>query len=253
MKMILPLIFLCLTACGGSDDDSALATDQQLASIQQTIPPNESTAMQAIRAQMDSLQASVRKLQLIGHPSAVSASNDAVHTLEMLGEPIVGSPSAVTAVGQFGPCADMGVQEASLSNAGIQEPLAATFKAFKNCTKYHAEYATVDGSLKPTERLYSANSNCTPPFYTFEDFGNNYDTETLKDGVVFANPQDGTPLMVTANQTPQPTLFQSVWVRVNPGCQPDVETQAMYQVVPNQTSVSGVPNSAVGPYTTGSP
>lgn len=237
MRTIIFVFIGLLVGCNSSSNDSGLQA--------QVI---------ALNQQVQTLQAKLDKLQLIGRPTnTIAASTYGVRTLAMLSEPIVGAPSAATIVGQFGPCLDMGVQDGSTTNTGVQDALAATSKAFKTCTGYHTEYLTTDGSLKPADRIYWDGPNCTGNLIIWESGGASYDTESLKDGVVFASPLDGkTPLMVT-KQTPQSIQIQSVFVSANPICQPDVETQLMYFVTPNNTQITGVPNAPVGQYTTGAP
>lgn len=248
MRTMIALMFLALIAGCGSDDDTAFATTAQ-------IPPNEATAVEAMRAQIDALQGQMAKfneIQIIGHPKTPASSSDSVRTLAMLREPVVGAPSAATVAGQFGPCSNMGTQEGFDSVIG--DALSAVSKAFKTCAGYHIEYMTVDGSIKPANRIFWDGPNCTGNLLEWEAGGAGYDHSTLQDGVVFINPFDGTSVLsVPSHQTPQPILIQSVWVLSNPGCQADVETQLMYRVVPNDTQVTGGPNSPVGQYTTGSP
>lgn len=248
MRTMIALMFLALLAGCGSDDDTAFATTAQL-------PPNEATAVAAMRAQIQTLQGQVSKfneIQLIGRPTASAASASAVREMAMLREPVVGAPSAATVAGQFGPCPNMGVQEGFDSVIG--DALSAVSKAFKTCTGYHVEYMTADGSLKTANRIFWDGPNCTGNLLEWEAGGAGYDHETLKDGVVFVDPFDGVSVRaVTAGQTPQPILIQSVWVLSNPGCQADVETQLMYKVSSNDVQITGVPNSPVGQYTTGAP
>lgn len=237
MRSFIVIVFLALAGCNG-DDDSSLVTKAQL-------PPNESTQIAALRAE-------IAQLQLIGHPiGAPIKKSDSIETFRMLGEPTL-APNAVTVTGQFGTCPNMGVQEGF--NTSVGDALSAGSKAFKTCTGYHTEYLTTNGAMKPAQRIFWDGPNCTGNLLEWEAGGSGYDTETLKDGVVFTSPQDGvTEFMVLAHQTPQSILIQSVWVTSNPGCQSDVETQLMYSVTPNQPQVTGTASNPVGIFTTGSP
>lgn len=234
MRTIISLMFLVMLAgCGGSsgsDDDSGFATTAQL-------PPNEATAVEAIRA-------SIKKLQVVGMPSGHAT----VQSLAMLGEPVV-APSAATATGEFGTCPNMGILLGYTDGTGNpSDPLIAIFQAWRQCTGYQYETNVVNGMLKEAPRLYWDGPNCSGNPIEWEAAGASYNTQVLKNGVVFLSPRDETTLMVTAGQSPQPIGIQSVMLSADHVCQPDNETQLMYSAVPNVTQTSGVPNSTVGQY-----
>jgi hypothetical protein len=209
------------------------------------LPPNEATAVAALKAEVVVLKDSLDKLQLIGNAHGVATS-----------ERVLAIGQAAATAGNFGPCTDMGVL-VGFTNTGNNlggGALAASYQAFKTCTGYVYEAAVQDGSIKPATRIFWDGPNCTGNLLEWEAGGSGYNTQTLQNGVVFINPADGvTQLMVRASQTPQPILIQSAWVFDNPGCQSDVETQNMYQVSPNDVMVTGVPDKTVGNFTLAAP
>lgn len=237
MRILIIGTILFLSACNGSTtvtNDSDLQNqinilNQEVASLKASIPPNQITNVSA-------LQGKVSEIRLIGLP------NKPQTIFEELG--------GTSLTPQFGPCANMGIQEGATTTG---DALSIISKAFHTCTGYHVEYNTADGSVKTAPRLWWDGPNCTGNMWEFEAFGANYDTQTLTDGVVFSNPQDGTPLMVTSGQTPQEVNFQSIMVVGTAGCQSDIEKQLMYSVAPNSTTVTGAANSPIGRYTTISP
>jgi|SRR5579872_923655 len=248
MRIYIALILtLFLSACGGgSDNDSAFATTAQL-------PPNEATTIAAMKAQIATLQGQVSRfneLTLIGKPTATaSAQGISPDTFRTMGE-MTQQAAAVS----FGPCANMGVL-IGFENGTGQPANANTAVAqdFRQCNGYQYGANIVDGTLTTSERLFYSGPGCTGTLLLWESGNAAYNTTALKNGVVFASPVDGTILMVQAGQTATPTQYQSVWVRENPGCQTDVETQPVYLVTPNDVNVSGVPSGGVGPYQLGAP
>lgn len=240
--------FLALLAgCNGGSNTNTptpTLTQQQvteqinaaIAKIQE--PPSEAT-------QVAALQASIKKLQLIGNAHGVATAE---RTLA-IGE------AAATSV-DFGPCTDMGVL-VGFTNAGNnvgEGVLSASYQAFKTCTGYMYETSVGTGDIKTSNRIFWDGPNCTGNMLEWEAGGSGYNTQTLQDGVVFINPADGTTqLMVKSGQIPKPILFQSVWVLDNPGCQSDIETQLMYQVSPNDVNVTGVPNKTIGNFSLSPP
>lgn len=262
MRTIIFVIALMLAGCGGSsdndpvqvqtpDNDSNYVTNQQLSQAINQIPqvPNESTEVAAVRAQLAADEQKISQLQLIGKPVQSGSSRTASIRVESTGR----YSQQVSSV-SFGPCSTLGVMSGFLNSAGQPADfLTATSVAFKQCTQYSYE-AFADGSLAQAPRIYWDGPGCTGNMLEWEAAGAGYNTSTLQNGVVFISPVDGvTTLMVKAGQTPQPTLIQSIWVLSSPGCQSDIETQNMYLVSTNDTSVSGVPNTSVGAFQITSP
>lgn len=225
------LLFLFLTACNGSG--TTYVTDP------------------ALVAKVDAL---TKALAAATHADAKKFAG-----LKIIGKTPGGfsldAGRVVNAV-SFGPCANMGVLVGFTNPnfSGTADPLTSTYQAFKQCTGYYYEAQVGNGSLSVANRLFWDGQNCTGNEYEWEAGGAGYNTQILQSGVVFLSPVDGTTeLAVTAGQTPQPTLIQSVWVASSPGCQADVETQLLYKVVPNDTSVTGVPESVGASYQLSSP
>jgi len=248
MRAYIALFFVVfLAACNGnSDNDSAYATTAQL-------PPNEATAIAAMKAQITTLQGQVSRfseLTLIGKPTAsVSAEGISPEKFRTMGE-MTQQAVAVS----FGTCSNMGVLIGFENSFGQPSSgLSATSQDFRQCTGYQYGANIADGSITTAERIFWSGAGCTGTLLIWEAGGAAYNTTTLKNGVTFASPFDGAIDMVRAGQTPVPTPFQSVWVRDNPGCQSDVETQPMYIVEPNDINVSGIPSSGVGSYQLGAP
>lgn len=249
MRIAFLMIIGLLAGCNSSDDDSALATNQQLQQVVSSIP-SEATSIEAMRAQINALQSQVSKfneLALIGKPKTSSS----VDSVRMMGEFTQASAAPIS----FGSCSDMGVLIGFInSNGQPADVLSAFGQAFRQCTGYQYETVLSTGAITVGPRIFWDGPNCTGNMLEWEAGGGGFNTPSLKNGVVFTNPADGTTvLMVKAGQTPQSIPFQSVWVSSNPGCQADVETQLMYQVTPNDVSVSGVPSNGVGEFQLGSP
>lgn len=248
MRTMIVLMFLALLAgCNGSsDDDTAFATTAQL-------PPNEATAVAAMRAQIATLQGQVSRfneLTLIGKPSSVVSSQGiSPDDFRTMGELVQ------TAAVAFGPCTNMGVLIGFENSFGAPaNGLTAAVQDFRQCTGYQYGARISDGSITTSERIFWDGPNCTGNLLEWEAGGAGYNTTTLKNGVVFTNPADGVTVeMVKAGQIAQPIQIQSVWVRENPGCQSDVETQLMYQVTPNDVTVSAIPSGGVGAFQLGAP
>lgn len=245
MRIAILFIAALLAGCNSSDDDSAL--QQQISAV-----PNEATAIQAMRAQISSLQSQVSKfsqLTLIGKPisSASRISPDDFRTMGEITEQAV--PVS------FGSCSNMGVLIGFINSDGTPaDALSAYGQAFRQCTGYQYETILSSGNIAPAHRIFWDGPNCTGNPIEWEAAGSGFNTASLQNGVVFVNPSDGiTVEMVKAGQTPQPILIQSVWVSNNPGCQSDIETQLMYQVSANDVTISGVPDAGVGKFQLGSP
>lgn len=241
--VILLIVTAFLSACNSSDDDSGLVTKAQL-------PPAASTA--ALRAEVTVLEGQMKKLTLEGKVNGIVPviHTDVVRAMAMQGEP------TLRAAVSFGPCPDMGVKVGD-TNA-IQDPdagsLSAAYQAFKTCTGYLYEVSTVTGNIKAANRIFWDGPNCTGNLLEWEAGGAGYNTQTLKDGVVFLSPvDDSTQLMVTAGQTPVPTFIQSVMLDFNHVCQSDIETQPMYQVTSYSLQTTGVATGSVGLYSLASP
>lgn len=242
MRIAILFIAALLAGCNSSDDDSAL--QQQISAV-----PNEATAVQAMRAQISDLQFQISKfkeLQLIGNP--LITKTDSVRAMAMLREPIA-APSAGTTNGQFGPCSDMGVMIGFTNQDGAPaEAVSATGQDWKQCTGYYYSTNISGGTIGTAPRLFWDGPNCTGNMYEWESAGAGFNTQSLKAGIVFSSPLDGSVLMVTAGQIPQPIFYQSVMTRQDPICQIDQETQLVYKVEPNDVSISGVPSNGVGSY-----
>lgn len=242
MRSFIVVLMFALGGCNSSDNDSALVTQAA----------NEATAVAALRAEVTDLKGKLSQIQLIGHVNGtIPVSKNTRELMAMQGEPTL---SAITP--SFGPCPDMGVL-VGFTNTGDNigaGALSASYQAFKTCTGYLYETAVGTGNIKTANRIFWDGPNCTGNLLEWEAGGAGYNTQALQNGVVFVNPADGTmQLMVQAKQTPQPILIQSVWVLSNPGCQSDIETQLMYHVIPNDTSITGVPNSTVGNFSLSPP
>ena len=247
MRIAFLILVAALSGCNSSDDDSSL--QQQISAI-----PNEATAVQAMRAQISDLQGKISKineLTLIGKPTSIANSQGtSPNDFRTMGE----ITQAATPI-SFGPCSDMGVLIGFTNGNGQPaDALTAFGQAFRQCTGYQYETVVSTGAIALGERIFWDGPNCTGNLIEWEAAGAAFNTSSLKNGVVFTNPFDGqTVLMIKAGQTPQQILIQSVWVRENPGCQSDVEIQPMYQVTPNDVTVSGIPSNGVGAFQLASP
>ena len=162
--------FLALLAGCNSSSNSGITQEQldaAIAKVQASIPPSQTTQVQA-------LQAKISTLKLIGKPisPSTSISPDAFRTM---GEMIL-----QIATVDFGPCADMGVFEGATFSPG-NGPLGATFDAFKNCTNTHAEYDADTGELKVANRLYFTSADCSGIGYVWQEGGQVYNSHTLSD------------------------------------------------------------------------
>jgi len=226
MRILIISLFGFLAACNGT-------TIQQVPSN----VPNESTQVAALQAQVIALQKQIDSLQIIGKVSGKSEDTDNTRALTT----------------NFGPCSNMGVLVGFTNGTNSADPLTSDFQAFKQCTGYQYEVGVGTGIIATAERIFWDGPNCTGNILEWQAGGVGYNTQTLQGGVVFLSPVDNSELMVQAGQNPQPIMIQSVWVNSNPGCQADVETQMMYQVSPNDTSISGVPNSVSASYQLGAP
>jgi hypothetical protein len=223
-----------LAACNGSTTNVPYTDPQVTAKLDSlTEALAAATHIQAEQA------ASLNKLTLIGKVHGVS------NELKMQGEFRTEAQATVS----FGPCSDMGVLVGftNPNNNSAADPLTATYQAFKQCTGYYYEAQVGTGNVAIASRIFWDGPNCTGNMYEWEAGGAGYNTQTLENGVVFISPVDGSELAVTAGQTGQPIMIQSAWVAANPSCQSDIETQLLYSVTPNVTSVTGVPMT-VGEY-----
>lgn len=221
MRIAILVLILGLVGCNLSDDDSAL--QQQISAV-----PNEATAVQALRAEVSDLQMKISRLQDVGHPRGGSAER----TLA------IGQAASTIS---FGPCNDMGtwIGVSNPQSGALVDALTAPFQEFRQCTGYSYGVNVQNGNLEPPNRLFWDGPNCTGNMFTWEAAGAGYNTQTLKNGVVFASPIDGNPLMVQANQTPNMVQVQSAIVVGQP-CSPDGDFQPMYSVTPNVLSISGI-------------
>lgn len=238
------LMILFLTACNGSNNSTAPAAGITQAQLDAAVAPLKAD-IESLQTENAALKAGQSKLTLIGKVHGVASTE-----LRMQGEFRTEAVSAPN----FGPCADMGVL-VGFTNQGSNtapDPLTANFQAFKQCTGYYYEAQVGTGNISIASRIFWDGPNCTGNMYEWEAGGAGYNTQTLESGVVFISPVDGSELAVTAGQTAQPIMIQSAWVAANPGCQSDVETQLLYSVTANVTSVTGVPMT-VGKYQLAAP
>lgn len=241
MKFTIFGLMLFLAACNGSTE------------VVQKVPYSDPALVAKIAALTQALAAathvqaqqveSISKLQLIGKVHGVASAE----RMMAIGQAALISPN-------FGPCTDMGVLVGFTNGQGRPaDALTATGQDFKQCTGYQYAVDIQTGTLASAERVFWDGPNCTGNMIVWQSAGSGYNTAALQGGVVFLSPVDGTPLMVKSGQTPKPIMIQSAWISENPGCQSDVETQLMYQVSANDTSVSGIPDNGVGSYQLGAP
>lgn len=240
MRIALLMILALLAGCNGSsDNDSAL--QQQISAI-----PNEATAIQAMRAQIDSLQSRLNNLQLIGKLKT-NSNNTSPDAFRTMGEFSQAIPI------NFGPCSNLGVLIGRGSPSVGQDPLSSNFEAFQQCTGYEYTIDTSTDNVAVAPRIFWDGPNCTGNIYEWNSGGGAYNNQVLENGVVFLSPVDGQEYMIKAGQTPQQIQFQSVWVSVNPGCQSDIETHLLYSASINDVSITGIPNNAGGQFQLASP
>lgn len=226
MRIVLISLVVFLVACNGSSNSvSGGSPTITQADIQAAIAPLKAQ-IQSLQADNKKLKEGQAKLTLIGKVHGVATEE---RTLA-IGRAAVTTPD-------FGPCTDMGVL---VSNPGF----TTAYQGFRQCTGYYYEAQVGTGNIGVASRIFWDGPNCTGNMYEWEAGGAGYNTQILQGGIVFISPVDGvTDLSVTAGQTPQPIMIQSAWVASNPGCQSDIETQLLYHVIPNNTRVTGVPNS----------
>jgi hypothetical protein len=229
MRIVLLGILALLAGCnGGSNGISQSDFTAALAAATHA----DAVKIESLKASVTSQQSAISKLQLIGNAHGVAT---AARTLA------IGANAALAEAVNFGPCTDMGVLLGRGVSTFSSDSLAAVSESFQTCTGYAYSVVIGTNTIAPAPRIFFDGANCTGNMLEWPSAGGAYNSQALNQGVVFINPVDGqTVLMVTAGQTPKPIFFQSVWVSSNPGCQIDQETQLMYQVVPNDTSVTGV-------------
>jgi hypothetical protein len=241
MRIVLLVFIALLAGCNTSDDDSNLATQQQVSQAISAIP-SEATQVAALQTQVKSLQASLNKLQLIGNAHGTATNGSSPDSFRTMGELQANSTT-------FGPCTDMGVLLGRGDNADSQDPLSAPIESFQQCTGYEYSVTVATNTVSIGPRIFWDGPNCTGNMYEWNSGGGSYNDQTLEGGVVFLSPVDGqTSLMVKRGQTPQSILIQSAWVTSNPICQADVETQNLYSVTPNDISITGVPMLSLGQF-----
>lgn len=228
-------LFLILAGCN-SDDDSSLVTKAQL-------PPNESTQIAALQAEVSSLQNSIKQIQLIGKPIGQAiAQTDSVRSFRMLGEPTL-APGAVT--GQFGPCADMGVLQGR-GGSDTGDALDSQFEIFKQCTGYSYSISNLTGLLDIPPYLTWDGPNCTGNAYLEMDIPQNtMNADAVKNGLVFQSPVDSTVYEIPAGEQPQQIMIQSAINTRGGMCGADQELRLVIHAIPNNTSITGVPNSMI--------
>lgn len=231
MRSFVIVLFSLLAACNGSDNDSSLVTQAQL-------PPNEATAIAAIRAQ-------IAKVQLIGRIVSQTQINiNSPREFAMQGEPII---SAITPV-SFGPCADMGIlQGRGGSDTGAA--LDSQFELYKQCTGYTYAISNLTGLLDVPPYLTWDGPNCTGNAYLEMDVPQNtMNADAVKNGVVFQSPLPGDTTVFQVNSTktiPQHIMIQSAINTRGGVCGPDQEVRFVVIAMPNDVNITGVQNSLV--------
>lgn len=232
MRNLIIGLVVFLAACNGSTSNPS--TDPKIAELQGELKGLNEALAAATHAQ--ALQAKgVSKLQVVGQVSGFRGED----TLSIAPD--------------FGPCTDMGILIGTTNaDSSPADTLIANFQAWRQCTGYVYETAVLDGSIKVGPRVFWDGPNCTGTMYEWEASGHSFNTQALKNGVVFKSPADNSTLMVEAGQTAQPIFMQSVMTSDDPECQADVETQLMYIVTQNDFHKSGVPDDGVGIYSLGS-
>lgn len=241
-SIILGVMFL-LAGCNGStapaDNDSAYATKAEL-------PPNEATAIAAMRAEIadaqatvSELKASVSKLQLIGQVHGTPAK--AARTAGLGNNNFL--PNSVN----FGPCTDMGV----LIGRGGRDsniPLASALESFQTCTGYSYTVSTLDGTIQGPPFAGWDGPNCTGNLLIITDIpGNGFNPQVINNGVVFTGPVDNVVYMVAAGSIPTLMSIQSS-MNLGPGggvCDTDIESRLAVQSVPNDVSITGVQSAPI--------
>lgn len=246
MRIVIIMLIGFISGCNSSDDDSSATTKNQFEESQKQIvmlqhdvlllktslPPNETTSISVLRAKIAEQEQKLAKLQIIGKVHGTSS-----YTLTR------------TISQSFGPCPDMGVKVGDEYTSG---PLDSLYQAFKQCTGFYYETSVATGELKTANRIYFDGPACTGNAFVWDAGGQGYDRQKLDSGVVFISPADGQTLMVSPGQSPQLIQAQSVFIIQNGICTPDGDLQPMWSVIPNDISVTGIPNS-VGDYSLQSP
>lgn len=241
MRSLIIGLVVFLAACNSSS--SGLTQVQLDAAVQKAVAPLQSQ-IDTLQASNKTLTAGQAKLTLIGKVHGVSSDS-----LRLQGEPTVNAANATS----FGPCNDMGVLLGRGNNVNSQDPLSAPLESFQQCTNYEYSVVVATNTVAVGPRLFWDGPNCTGNMYEWNSGGGSYNDQTLEGGVVFLSPLDNSSLMVKGGQTPKPILMQSVWVTSNPGCQSDIETQNLYEVIPNDISVTGVPSLSIGAFQLAAP
>lgn len=244
MRSFVIVLFSLLAACNQSDNDSGFVTQAQL-------PPNESTQIAALRAE-------VRQLQLIGRPVGTSVHADSIETFRMLGEPTL-APAAVTVTGQFGPCANMGVLQGR-GGSDTPNPLLSQFEIYKNCMNETYSISTTTGLLDIPPYLAWDGPNCTGNAYLEMDVPQNtMNNDAIKSGLVVQSPLPNDASVFEINSTKNPPKVITIQSALNTrpgsvGCTTDIEARLVVLLIPNNNSSTGAPNSMIpGSWTTTAP
>lgn len=244
MRTMIFVLVAFITGCNGSsDDDSLLATKAQL-------PPNESTQVQALQAEVDALKKGQSELALIGKLKSNLPVDSVGRVLDATGTPV-----------SFGPCSNMGLFQGR-GGSDSQDPLLSQVEIYKTtgCNGINGvftSYNDLTGLHDVPPFIAWDGPNCQGNVYIETDVPQNaYAQSVLDSGIVFTNPVDSLAYWLKGGQTPVPIQIQSS-LNTRPGsagCNSDIETRMAVLAIRNDVTQSGVPDSLVpGSWTNGSP
>lgn len=238
------LFVATLLACGGGTSVAAsgeitqtqfntlLASSQAWKDMQTQLTKDEAT----IKSQGDLIASGLR----FGHFPGAHASKSVAGRSTMVFNPHTGIFEAV----DFGPCPNMGTP---IGTSG-PDPAGASVGYHQQCLINGVRYiygTNNDGTTHTADKIWFANNDCTGEQIEFDN-GEMYNGETLRNGVVFHSPKDGSLEKVAGGQTGSSMTSHSDYSGV---CVVEDVTSTGYIVDPATLQGTGVPEAVPATWT----